>query len=193
MPVPQVIRPGPGLDGLAQSIVPIIQHANLSQTGSDFISAKTGIIMCQTAEPNRAGRGRSIGRPGHQRSVSTRRSAPLSAWPVRDRRSTRHSTVWAFGGCPASSADFSAAITSLGPLSPMSRTRGISRGKTDRLHRTPAGFTASTSDLVPHILIAVARYLAAPFAKRAELQTAHIARRLIRGAFEVRGHVFDEG
>jgi len=48
---PQVLRPGRGLDGSLKSIVPIVQHANLSQTGSDLISAKTGIIMCQTAEP----------------------------------------------------------------------------------------------------------------------------------------------
>jgi hypothetical protein len=68
---------GVSMDWL-KSIVPIIQHANLSQTGSDLISAKTGIIMCQIAEPNRAGRGRSIGGRGHQRTVSIRRSAPPS-------------------------------------------------------------------------------------------------------------------
>jgi hypothetical protein len=68
---------GVSMDWL-KSIVPIIQHANLSQTGSDLISAKTGFIMCQIAEPNRAGRGRSIGGHGHQRTVSIRRSAPPS-------------------------------------------------------------------------------------------------------------------
>jgi hypothetical protein len=68
---------GVSMDWL-KSIVPIIQHANPSQTGRDLISAKTGIIMCQIAEPNRAGRGRSIGGRGHQRTVSIRRSAPPS-------------------------------------------------------------------------------------------------------------------
>ena len=177
-----------------KSIVPIIQHANLSQTGSDLISAKTGIIMCQTAEPNRAGRGRSIGRPGHQRSVSTRRSAPLSAWPVRDRRSTRHSTVWAFGGCPASSADFSAAITSLAARSV--RCPGHA-GDLPRQDRPPSPHARRIyskhqqfSPAYPHRRRPLSR---CPFAKRAELQTAHIARLLMPGAFEVRGHVFDEG
>ena len=72
---------GVSMDWL-KSIVPIIQHANLSQTGSDLISARTGIIMCQIAEPNRAGRGRHIGGRGHQRSVSSRQSAPLSCAPA---------------------------------------------------------------------------------------------------------------
>jgi hypothetical protein len=72
---------GVSMDWL-KSIVPIIQHANLSQTGGDLISAKTGIIMCQTAEPNKAARGRSVGGPGRQRSVSNRRSAPLSCAPA---------------------------------------------------------------------------------------------------------------
>jgi hypothetical protein len=53
---------GVSMDWL-KSIVPIIQHANLSQTGSDLISAKTGIIMCQTEEPNRVRRG-----PLHRRA-----------------------------------------------------------------------------------------------------------------------------
>ena len=72
---------GVSIDWL-KSIVPIIQHANLSQTGGDLISAKTGIIMCQTAEPNRASRGRSVGGRGHQRSVSNGRSAPLRCAPA---------------------------------------------------------------------------------------------------------------
>jgi hypothetical protein len=72
---------GVSMDWL-KSIVPIIQHANLSQTGSDLISAKTGIIMCQTEEPNRVRRGRSIGGPGHHRSIGERRSAPLSCAPA---------------------------------------------------------------------------------------------------------------
>jgi hypothetical protein len=72
---------GVSMDWL-KSIVPIIQHANLLQTGSDLVSAKTGIIMCQTEEPNRVRRGRSIGGPGHQRSIGERRSAPLSCAPA---------------------------------------------------------------------------------------------------------------
>ena len=76
---------GVSMDWL-KSIVPIIQHANLLQTGSDLISAKTGIIMCQIAEPNRAGRGRSIGGRGHQRTVSIRRSAPPSCASAPHRR-----------------------------------------------------------------------------------------------------------
>jgi hypothetical protein len=72
---------GVSMDWL-KSIMPIIKHANLSQTGGDLISAKTGIIMCQTGGSDRAGRGRSIGGPGHRRSVSNRRSAPLSCAPA---------------------------------------------------------------------------------------------------------------
>src|SRR5260370_42408000 len=68
---------GVSMDWL-KSIVPIIQHANLSQTGSYLISSKTGMIMCQIAEPNRAGRGRSIGGLGHQPTVHIMRSAPPS-------------------------------------------------------------------------------------------------------------------
>ena len=55
------------------------------------------------------------------------------------------SAVRAFAGEPATmpSADFCAAVTSLAdPLSPgLPDTAQTSRGKTDRLHRTPAGST----------------------------------------------------
>jgi len=60
------------------------------------------------------------------------------------------SVVQAFAGKPATmpSADFCAAITALAePLSPgIPDTTQTSRGKTNRLHRTPAGFTTPALD-----------------------------------------------
>ena len=61
------------------------------------------------------------------------------------------STVQAFGGAPPPtmpSADFCTAIRSpYGDLSPVAETpRRPPRGKTDRLHRTPAGFTTPSLD-----------------------------------------------
>ena len=60
------------------------------------------------------------------------------------------SIVQAFTGEPATmpSADFCTAITALAePLSPgLPDTAQISRGKNDRLHRTPAGFTTPALD-----------------------------------------------
>ncbi len=60
------------------------------------------------------------------------------------------SVVRAFAGGPATmpSADFCAAITALAePLSPgVPDTTQTSRGKTNRLHRTPAGFTTPALD-----------------------------------------------
>ena len=60
------------------------------------------------------------------------------------------SVVRAFAGEPATmpSADFCAAVTGLAdPLSPgLPDTAQTSRGKTDRLHRIPAGFTTPALD-----------------------------------------------
>ena len=60
------------------------------------------------------------------------------------------SVVRAFAGEPATmpSADFCAAVTGLAdPLSPgFPDTTQTSRGKTDRLHRIPAGFTTPALD-----------------------------------------------
>ena len=60
------------------------------------------------------------------------------------------SVVRAFAGKPATmpSADFCAAVTGLAdPLSPgLPDTAQTSRGKTDRLHRIPAGFTTPALD-----------------------------------------------
>ena len=60
------------------------------------------------------------------------------------------SVVRAFAGKPATvpSADFCAAVTGLAdPLSPgVPDTAQTSRGKIDRLHRIPAGFTTPALD-----------------------------------------------
>jgi transposase len=76
---------------------------------------------------------------------SSARPDSSAAWLARDRRSTGHSTVRAFGGrsrllCPLLTSPLRsrAARPAQSGLPDASE---ISRGKTDRLHHTPAGFT----------------------------------------------------
>src|SRR6266487_4679582 len=75
-------------------------------------------------------------------------SAP--ALGARDRRSTRHSTVRAFGGSPRLLCPLLTSPPRSRALRPAQSefpdTPEISQGKTDRLRRTPAGFTTPVLD-----------------------------------------------